>query len=341
MKFNVLRWGVAAVITLGAVALLVHRHVIHAQPAAPDSAWNSTNSTRLVIWRPYGKGMGTMQVCTGDTACQTLDNGASVVLSEPQPYYLTLPKPGAVQVTPAATRITYLDPNPAPLVPGTYEDDTPALVYSGSWAWQKREGPTDGHVHTALDKNSQVTFTFQGSGVEIGMVFYDDRRRVDICVDGVCRSQPLYSTSLNWRQPVCVYGLEPGLHHVTMRLIAGKAMDLDWVRVLDKPADGAVVTSYGWNQVNLNGKTTLASIAPSASFAFDFHGKSADLDFDSSADTGEITLCIDAVCRKEDLFSAKPATHSVHLEASGSGLHHVVVEKGPSRWLALPAIATR
>ncbi len=128
-----------------------------------------------------------------------------------------------------------------------------------------------------------------------------------------------------------------------MKLLAGKGMDIDWVRVLSAPEplahgtyapDAATFTTSGkWE----HGSTTM----PTAAFAFGFQGSGATLAFPTSANAGEITLCLDASCRTEDLFSKKPGTRTLDVDGKAEGMHHIVVHKGPSRSLTLPIITIR
>lgn len=304
--------------------------------ATNEKRWNADNTTRLVIWRQYGYDTPAMEFCTGKKACRTINNTAPITLAQ-QPYYITTPHPKELRISPAPSKITYLDPNPKPLEPGTYESTHPAIRYGGAWIHQHREGPSGGEVHTAMDPASTVSFEFEGTGIELGVVFYDDRRKANLCVDSVCRELELFSHSLEWQQPFLVYGLPPGKHQASLRLTAGKAMDLDWVRVIGPlspfsmgkhaPTDPRWFTTAGWE----NGH----SHALSAGAAFSFTGKAVGLTFPTGPDAGEMMLCLDGQCQIEDLFSRMIGERTIHVIAK-PGTHHVVIQKGASRSLSLP-----
>lgn len=214
------------------------------KPAAPTAAEINPGkpSNRVVIWRPYGRGAQPMQLCEGSKPCVTVDNTGPIAIAT-HPYYFYTADPKTLRVMPEPERISYLPSRPGPLTAGRHESTHPAIRYMGSWLWQQRDGPSAGEVHTALDTNSQVSFEFQGTGVEIGMAFYDDRRRASLCIDGICRDLSLFSHRLEWQQPVLVYGLKPGRHTATITLKAGKAIDVDWITVIGKKRNRY---SYEW-----------------------------------------------------------------------------------------------
>jgi hypothetical protein len=297
---------------------------------------------RAAIWRGYGKTAAPMQLCINGT-CQTIDNIGPIVTNQSQPYYLDLDTISKIEVTPAPARIDTLDAITNALQPGLYASDASAIRYRGSWVHQHREGPSDGEVHSAFDARSDLSFVFEGAGLEVGLVHYDDRRTAKLCIDEACQTINLYGPRLDWQQPLLVYGLKSGRHTASMQLLAGKGMDLDWIRVLPapepmrpghyQPNDKRITTTNNWQN--------FASTAPRASFAFGFEGRGALLDFTTDADAGEITLCLDGACHTDDLFTLKPGTRQLTLETKSAGLHHVIVHKGPSRRLALPNITIR
>lgn len=307
--------------------------------------WSASSSQRLAIWRNYGRDVipRSTTVCPAGVPCLMFNNQAPIT-PRLSPIYVTLDRPRTVRIEPAAARIDYLDPAPQPLKPGWYESDHPSIRYSGSWIWQSREGPSRGEIHTALELGSLVAFDVEASAVEIGMAFYDDRRAVEVCVDDRCRNVELFSHRLEWQQPIlAAYGLSPGVHKVEMRLNAGKAIDLDWVRVAAQPpvltrgtytpqdSPAAFLRTTGWD-------ADQGSLQLTASVAFSFEGQGVRLDFPVDADTGEVGLCLDDICRTEDLFSFHSTRRNVELKAISPGLHHVVITKGRSRRIDVPKV---
>lgn len=305
-------------------------------------------SPHIALWRPYGFNQPALRVCIDKDPCRTIAGSAPMHSGTAlQPHFITLdhvPKQVLVYPEKGDTSVKLTDvPADAPVLgAGMHEDDSPGIRYDGSWAIQKREGPSDSRVHTAVAPDSSASFTFDGAALEIGMAQYDDRRLASVCIDRQCHDVGLFSHALNWQQPMFFHGLKKGRHHVRVQWKNGKAFDIDWIRIFDAPPafgkgtypapDPRFVYGSGWQDGKAPGTKT--ALNRTAGMGFSFTGKWARLSFQSGPNAGEIEVCTPAGCATHDLFSFESGVKAIEVQGAPAGKPQpVTIRKGRSRQL--------
>lgn len=304
------------------------------------------SSRRIAVYRSYNPGEAPMTVCA-DKDCRTVSNDSAVAFSVLHPHFLVFDKPASrLSVTTrhdAPKPVIHALPHPPQVLgAGLYEEGHEAIDYRGNWILQTREGPSFQTIRTAIEHDSFVEFRFEGSAFEIGVLTYDDRHLLKLCVDDRCTSRDLFSQGLHWQVPIAVTGLNPGVHTVRMSLERGKAIDLDWVRVFPQREplragrhgrDGPQYSTGWYIFVDFMRSERQPSL-----FFFDFIGKRVTFRLRTGGDYAETHFCIDAVCQTHDLYSYHPGWRDIELVAPSDGRHHVVVEKGKARVLGLASM---
>ena len=294
-----------------------------------DATEYDVTTRRIAIWRDYDPSETSMTVCVAG-ACRVVNNYAFTAATVPQPYFMLVEGASEITVTGGTVAQVVSMPNMGVLQPGTYEENHSGIEYLGSWIWQTRAGPSNGHVYSAIERDSSLSFSFNGTAVEIGAVTYDDRHSVKICIDAVCQERNLYSTTLGWQVPILISGLSPGVHRVEMSSDKGKAIDLDWLRVFAPIASiPAGTTAHDAD----------ARIAKSGGDRFFYvSGKRATLRFTTGPDYGETYVCFDTNCVFIDLYNYRAGTRDVPFLASSAGIYRVSVTQGRTRFLDLISV---
>ena len=115
------------------------------------------------------------------------------------------------------------DREPLIVLPGTYDDSDPAIVYKGSWVHDN--GWTQAHARTISFSNSpgsEIRFVFQGSSLTYVYTKALNRGIADVVIDGVRRAAlDLYSPKAEW-QSRTNYKLGTGRHLAVITLLPQK-----------------------------------------------------------------------------------------------------------------------
>lgn len=323
---------------IGAVIMQCMLFGVPAHAAQTSVTFNNQHG-RVAIFRDYNYKQKTMMLCT-DT-CRQINNESHIVTKDVHPYYVNIgDKPVDLkmmfEVDPERKPSIEALPPARTLTAGGYEDNNPNIIYEGSWVVQHRDGPSENQVHTTGEKSSAASFSFEGTGFELGIVRYDDRLSGQLCVDKKCQDIDLFSYDLKWKQPFAVMGLKNGLHDVTYRLKNGKAIDVDWLKIfgqLNVLTNGEYPSTHDAIQ-----RTSIDDDRQPQQLAFKYSGKNVGLVFDVSNDTGETVICLDGICHVHDLISYRPAQKEILLKAKSNGEHVVTIAKGRTRYVRLSSI---
>jgi len=304
---------------------------------------------RIVIYRQYDSDSDLMTVRHGPKEYK-VSNLSYLKTKDLQPYYMTL---SSGQDKIKADFSTKQDSTPwlqalpplSPLEQGLYENTNENLGYKGSWIVQNRAGPSNDSVHTATEKESTVEFSFSGSALEIGLVKYDDRVSVELCIDDKCENISTFSDGLVWQSPYLVTGLEEGIHLAKLRLLKGKAVDLDWVRIIgnkkiltqDNAAEWSnfIYASKGWSFITNQGNTVFRSPRGYSKMGFDAKGRQLEIAFLKSMDGAETEVCINQKCRILNLMSFVPEFETHKFKLDPNTKNHVTILKKQGRFVEI------
>ena len=308
---------------------------------------------RIAVFRPYNKDQKLMDLC--QEKCMSINNQSYVHSKENQPFYFQLSEEAApVHLTFAQTPkrepwITPLPPAKA-LTAGSYDNKDPNLNYSGSWIIHHNDKARGKSYHSAIERDSYLAFDFKGSAFEIGMIKNNNRHTAELCVDKICRDISLYNDTLVWQAPVLTTSLENTEHSVLLKLTDGKAIDVDWIKIWDEPTaftsgeflitDEAANSRFAYSEGWKTDGDIAAFKSPigNAALGFSFVGKKIDLSFATGLDMGETTICINNQCKPHDFYSFIPNDKTISLTAPKTGMHHVRVIKGKTRYVALKSV---
>jgi hypothetical protein len=243
------------------------------------------------------------------------------------------------------------------LRPGLYADDHPGIRYFGSWIRQERSEdpqPSTGWVTTSLDPEAGAHLSFEGTGIVLYRGIYDDRLETSLCVaSGPCIHESGFSDALFWNQPMLLVGLQYGIHEAELRMLSGRAFDVEGLEILGaiKPlGPGKYAASHdfiryfgNWNDIELGGDDTHAvrqSRSPRAKIYFVFEGTAIAVWIARASDRGSIELCVDRRC---ELFTTnrpgeEPTLAWIEARGFDPGVHHATLRKVDGRYLDLAGI---
>ncbi|HEY6548190.1 MAG TPA: hypothetical protein VI589_09800, partial [Vicinamibacteria bacterium] len=299
----------------------------------------SFDGRRLALYRLVQPGAPTMEVCL-DGQCRPVVNAASRDFGV-QPVHLSglTSRPHQVRISRREGAWLDLDRietrGPArPLGEGHHEDTDPDIAYEGSWLVQRRDGPSGGTVHTAFDIEARMEVHFEGEGIVMFVVRYDDREEVEVCIDGRCSVVNNYAPALLWVQPVLFTGLGPGPHQLVLRRLRGRYLDVDGLEVLGnaRPLPPGAHTSrepriryFGsWRAQEVAGGERQASASPGAAVYLAFRGTGIVLRRTLDSDRGRSELCVDGSCREVDSYAPEAVPGSpVEISGLAPGVHHL------------------
>jgi hypothetical protein len=201
-------------------------------------------------------------------------------------------------------------------------------------------------IRTTIDHAAAIDFRIRGTAFEIGVLTYDDRYQLNLCVDGKCKVHDIFTLDIHWRVPIVVSGLSDGEHSVRMTLNTdkgGKAIDLDWVRVFPS-RDPLSIGTHRYDSPSIqyspnwqNFEDFKRSHREPSVFFFDFVGAKATLRLRTADYYGETFICLDGKCEVHNLYSVSYGWRDIVLTAD-PGRHHVRVEKGKSRVVGLHSV---
>ena len=161
-----------------------------------------------------------------------------------------------------------------------------------------------------------------------------------------------FSDALFWRQPTALLGLPEGTHEAELRMVSGRAFDVEVVDVIARVAP----LQAGTHEADTEGLLYLGaweatqfedappelsrgkrSRTPRALVYFSFEGSRVELLLPGMHDRGTVELCVDGTCR--DVRLNRPGDQP-QLEWHPSpklnrGLHHVELRKRDGRYLEL------
>ena len=311
-----------------------------------------SNNGRAVLFRQYDENGQSMMIEYGSEK-YNVRNLSYIKTDELQPYYFTLPEAtNKVKITfqtpqkkkPKFKRLEMAET----LREGIYENTNKNIYYKGSWVIQKRDGPSNEIIHTSIEKDSEVSFSFEGSALEIGLVKYDDRITLELCIDKKCEKISTFSEGLVWQSPYLKSGLNNKKHYAELRLIKGKALDLDWVRVISKKVslskDNAhqwkdyIYESKGWGVYKRRKNSTYRSPRGYSKIAFDAYGKELALEFLKTIDGADVEICINNKCNILNFinFTPKLETHKFKLKPNVQ--NHITITKKEGRFIEISDI---
>lgn len=317
----------------------------------------SFEGRRLALYRLVRPDAPTMEVCI-DGQCRPVGNAASRDFGV-QPVHFSGLAAGAHQVRISRQEGAWLDLDrietrgaAQPLGEGRHEDTDLDIDYTGSWLVQRRDGPSGGTVHTSLDLEARVEASFQGEGIVLFVVRYDDREELEACIDGRCRVVSNYAPALLWAQPVLFTGLRPGTHQLVLRRLRGRYLDVDGLEVLGEarplppgahPSSDPRIRYFGsWRGQGEAGRERQVSASAGAALSLAFRGTGIVLRRTLDSDRGRSELCVDGSCREVDSYAPKAALGSP-IEASGlaPGIHHVTWRLLTGRFIDLEGVLVR
>ncbi|MBI5198311.1 MAG: putative Ig domain-containing protein, partial [Nitrospirae bacterium] len=124
-----------------------------------------------------------------------------------------------------------------------YEENDPALVYQGSWAFSADGSASGGGYNYSSDTGTpgRVTLTFSGSEVRWISDVWGDLGIANVYLDGnLDATVDLYGNANLYQQVVYTKkGISPGVHALTLEVTgmknsksAGKVIDLDALEVI-------------------------------------------------------------------------------------------------------------
>jgi hypothetical protein len=318
----------------------------------------------VVIYRGHGPQGGTMELCV-DQQCHTVDNYFPRDFGT-QPYGVQGLERGIHAVRISNPRGDFLDlggvriyDERPPLPPGRYAEDHLAIRYHGSWIRQQRSEhprPWTGWVFTSVDPEASARIAFRGTGLVLYRGIYDDRLETSLCiVRGKCVRESGFSDALFWGQPVLLVGLPNGEHEAELRMLSGRAFDIEAIDVLGEipalpvgthEASHEGIRYFGhWNGTELTvakgAKHAMwQSRSPRAAVYFSFEGDSVALQVAESSDRGSIELCVDDQCRVFRTNCPRTKAELTWKRVSGLGrrVHHAVLRKVDGRYLDLAGV---
>jgi hypothetical protein len=298
----------------------------------------SIRGNQIRIFRAYDPDQGRVRICV-DSKCREVGNASFYRLTEPQPWSLILDTGGEhrVSIELVTGRFVFAGievlANDAVLQRGRYDDTDERIALAGSWFLQRRDGPWKGTVHSSIDGDASASFRFSGHALVIGVVLYDDRGDVQICIDGACRTRAVFSPGLRWQEPIVVAGLGEGEHTAVLRKTSGKLFDLDYVEVVDgapltaglHEADDPGVFHVGdWKP---DGSRRLRSISANAAVYLRFRGRGVRWRLVRDEFGGVLEACINSSCHRIDALSAEPRVDTITLEAPEAAVNTFVIRK--------------
>jgi hypothetical protein len=229
--------------------------------------------------------------------------------------------------------------NAASIPPGRFDDGDPRISFDGSWFIQHREGPWKATVHSSADPDAVASFRFDGTGIVVGAVLFDDRDNVQLCIDGTCHERRVFSPGLRWQEPIFVTNLHPGSHFAELRKKSGKLMDLDYVEVINErplpigdhsDTDPGVNHIGDWSQDN---PERLRSMSANAAIYVPFNGHGVRWTVYCDQFGGRVKACLNSECRELDTLSAEPTTQTIDFPAKDSDSTFLLIHKLTGRSL--------
>lgn len=123
--------------------------------------------------------------------------------------------------------------SPVPVVPGTYQNGDPNIVYTGSWTNWNEARASGGTIKYSNDPTASATLTFTGEQIRLIYTRFTSRGNVVILIDDYL---PLvfdqYGPSLVYQNWLTIYGLPAGTHTIQFLHPGGKHyIDIDALQV--------------------------------------------------------------------------------------------------------------
>jgi hypothetical protein len=318
----------------------------------------------VIVYREVSPRAGSMQVCVDDQ-CRTVRNDFPRYFGS-QPYGVQGLERAIHLVRIAAVSGDFFDfggvrvfdnqPREA-LKPGRYAEDHPGIRYFGSWIRQERSEdprPVTGWVSTSLDSEAGARVSFEGTGFVLYRGIYDDRLETSLCVDsGPCVRESGYSDALFWNQPMLLVGLPYGFHEAELRMLTGRAFDVESLEVLGAlealgpgkyRASHDLIRYFGnWNEIELDADGTRSvrqSRSPRATVYFVFEGTAIAVRVAKASDRGSIELCVDRRCEvfRTNRPGEEPTLAWIEARGLNPGIHHATLRKVDGRYLDLAGI---
>ncbi|NMC62216.1 MAG: hypothetical protein GYA55_03525 [SAR324 cluster bacterium] len=155
--------------------------------------------------------------------------------AEPFPMPPTATNTPEPTLTPTPTSTPTASPTPKVLNKGTYDDMNAALTYSNAWGYRRANSAfRRGYHQASSNSRAQLSFSFKGSQLGIGVKTSPQGGRLRIYIDGKPIGTLIQnSTATRWQQYAKTPPLKRKTHQV--RIIAttaiGKIVNIDYITV--------------------------------------------------------------------------------------------------------------
>jgi hypothetical protein len=105
-----------------------------------------------------------------------------------------------------------------------YEEDDPAITYTGTWKTYYNNYCSDGTLMYSCQTGAKVSFTFTGTGIKWIVAKAPMLGKAKACLDGnsFCKIVDLYSPAFRYQDILQKTGLTPGPHTLTIEVLGQK-----------------------------------------------------------------------------------------------------------------------
>ncbi|ADL51935.1 cohesin domain-containing protein [Clostridium cellulovorans] len=214
---------------------------------------------------------------------------------------------------------------PTNLVAGKYENTDSKLNYTGSWT-----KVSDGSQHYSNVTNSVLTFTFEGSGLNIYALMASNRGVAKVYIDDVAYDVDEYNASTQSKIVFTKDGLATGKH--TAKIVvsgtknpasSGYYISIDAIEILSAPVnliagkyentDPKLTYTGSWSKTS-DGTQSYSNVTNSV-LAFTFEGVGLNIYALKASNRGIAKVYIDDVAYDVDEYNASPQSKVVFTKA--------------------------
>ena len=204
-----------------------------------------------------------------------------------------------------------------PLGPGYYQQDEPAIRYSGSWITENSNPDASGGSYIySSDPNATASVSFYGTSLTVIGNHGSGRDQIGICIDNSCNTYNINGSGFSEQQRITVDGLSEGEHELRIYNPGSQIIDIDALEVGftastvlspgyyedDNPAFEYVGEWYtNFTNPDTSRGAYTYSIDPNGAVAIRFLGTGVTVIGNHTSTRDEIGICIDSDCNSYDI----------------------------------------